>query len=411
VTIIFSGDAAMDRRQFVFGAASLPLLSTALRAQMKPLKIGVMNDLSSVYADFQGVGSKVAADLAVADYAKSLGVPVEVIIADHQNKPDIGSVIARKWFDNEGVDVIMDLPNSGVALAVLAVANEKNKTVIGSGAGSAVLTGPQCSKNFVHWTYDTYALGYGLGQAITKEGGKTWFIVTADYTFGKDLEQNCSDAVTANGGKVLGVVRHPINTADFSSFLLQAQSSGADVVAFANAGGDTSQSLKQAAEFGLGQQQRLAALVFDLQHVPPLGLQAAQGVKTIQAFYWDSNDATRDFAKRFSAAHPKGEYPNHMHAGMYSATVHLIKAVAQAKDASDGAKVVETMKAIPTDDPVFGKGQIRADGRHIHPMYLYETKKPDESKGKWDVFRLVTTLAPNDVWRPLDKGGCPLVKA
>jgi branched-chain amino acid transport system substrate-binding protein len=401
----------MDRRQFVLGAASLPLLPGTLRAQTKPLKIGVMNDLSSVYADFQGFGSKVAADLAVADYAKSLGVPVEVIIADHQNKPDIGSVIARKWFDTEGVDVIMDLPNSGVALAVLAVANEKNRAVIGSGAGSAVLTGQQCSKNFVHWTYDTYALGYGLGQAITKEGGKTWFILTADYTFGKDLEQNCSDAVTANGGKVLGVVRHPINTADFSSFLLQAQSSGADVVAFANAGGDTSQSLKQAAEFGLGQQQRLAALVFDLQHVPPLGLEAAQGVKTIQAFYWDANDATRDFAKRFSAAHPKNEYPNHMHAGMYSATAHLIKAVAQAKDASDGAKVVETMKAMPTDDPVFGKGQIRADGRHIHPMYLYETKKPAESKGKWDVFKLVSTLAPNDVWRPLDKGGCPLVKA
>ena len=401
----------MDRRQFVLGAASLPLLSASLRAQTKLLKIGVMNDLSSVYADFQGIGSKVAADLAVADYAKSLGVPVEVIIADHQNKPDIGSVIARKWFDNEGVDVIMDLPNSGVALAVLAVANEKNKTVIGSGAGSAVLTGPQCSKNFVHWTYDTYALGYGLGQAITKEGGKTWFILTADYTFGKDLEQNCTDAVTANGGKVLGVVRHPINTADFSSFLLQAQSSGADVVAFANAGGDTSQSLKQAAEFGLGQRQRLAALVFDLQHVPPLGLEAAQGVKTIQAFYWDANDATRDFAKRFSATHPKGEYPNHMHAGMYSATAHLIKAVAQAKNAADGAKVVETMKALPTDDPVFGEGQIRADGRHIHPMYLYETKKPAESKGKWDVFKLVSTLAPNDVWRPLDKGGCPLVKA
>ena len=401
----------MDRRQFVLGAASLPLLSTPLRAQTKPLKIGVMNDLSSVYADFQGVGSKVAADLAVADYAKSLGVPVEVIIADHQNKPDIGSIIARKWFDNEGVDVIMDLPNSGVALAVLAVANEKNKTVIGSGAGSAVLTGPQCSKNFVHWTYDTYALGYGLGQAITKEGGKTWFILTADYTFGKDLEQNCTDAVTANGGKVLGVVRHPINTADFSSFLLQAQSSGAEVIAFANAGGDTSQSLKQAAEFGLGQQQRLAALVFDLQHVPPLGLQAAQNVKTIQAFYWDANDETRDFAKRFSAAHPKGEYPNHMHAGMYSATAHLIKAVAQEKNAADGAKVVETMKAMPTDDPLFGKGQIRADGRHIHPMYLYETKKPAESKGKWDVFKLVSTLAPNDVWRPLDKGGCPFVKA
>src|SRR6516162_986183 len=213
----------MDRRQFLLGTASLPLLSAPLRAQTKPLKIGVMNDLSSVYADFQGIGSKIAADLAVADYAKSLGVPVEVIIADHQNKPDMGSVIARRWFDTEGVDVIMDLPNSGVALAVLAVANEKNKAVIGSGAGAAVLTSPPCSKILLHWTYDTYALGYGLGQAITKEGGKTWFILTADYTFGKDLEQNCTDAVTTNGGKVLGVVRHPINTADFSSFLLQAR--------------------------------------------------------------------------------------------------------------------------------------------------------------------------------------------
>jgi branched-chain amino acid transport system substrate-binding protein len=404
----------MDRRQFAaFGAASTLslLMPRRLRAQTtKPLKIGIMNDLSGVYADYQGFGSKIAAELAVADYGAKLGVPVEVGIADHQNKPDVGSGIARGWFENDGVDVIMDLPNSAVALAVLAIATDKNKTVIGSGAGSAVLTGPQCSKNFVHWTYDTYALGHGLGKAVTAEGAKTWFLLTADYTFGKDLEKNCAEAVAAGGGKVLGMVRHPINTADFSSFLLQAQSSGADVVAFANAGGDTNQSLKQAAEFGLAPKQRLAALVFDLTNVPPLGLDAVQGVKTIQAFYWDANDATRAFGKRFAAAHPKGDMPNHMHAGMYSATAHLIKAMAQTKSAADGVRLVDAMKAMPTDDPLFGKGQIRADGRHIHPMYLFETKKPSESKSKWDVFKQVAVINPDDVWRPLDQGGCPFLK-
>ena len=404
----------MDRRKFTtLGAASaIALLGPRqLRAQgAQPLKIGIMNDLSSVYADFQGFGSKIAAELAVADYAAQASVAVEVVIADHQNKPDIGSGLARRWFDVDGVDVIMDLPNSAVALAVLAIATEKNRTVIGSGAGSAALTGPMCSKNFVHWTYDTYALGHGLGKAVTAEGGKTWFFLTADYAFGKDLEQNCAEAVVASGGKVLGAVRHPINTSDFSSFLLQAQSSGADVVAFANAGGDTNQSMKQAAEFGLAGKQRLAALVFDLTHVPPLGLAAVQGVKTIQAFYWDTNDATRGFGKRFSAAHPKGDMPNHMHAGMYGATAHLIKAMAQTKSAADGIKLVDAMKAMPTDDPLFGKGQIRVDGRHIHPMYLFETKKPSESIGKWDVFKQLTTINPDDVWRPLDKGGCPFVK-
>ena len=279
-----------------------------------------------------------------------------------------------------------------------------------SGAGSAVLTGPQCSKNFVHWTYDTYALGHGLGKAVTAEGAKTWFFLTADYTFGKDLEKNCAEAVVASGGKVLGMVRHPINTADFSSFLLQAQSSGADVVAFANAGGDTNQSIKQAAEFGLAPKQRLAALVFDLTNVPPLGLDAVHGLKTIQAFYWDANDATRAFGKRFAAAHPKGDMPNHMHAGMYSATAHLIKTMAQVKSAADGVKLVDAMKAMATDDPLFGKGQIRADGRHIHPMYLFETKKPSESKSKWDVFRQVAVISPEDVWRPLEQGGCPFLK-
>ncbi|MDE2579291.1 MAG: ABC transporter substrate-binding protein [Hyphomicrobiales bacterium] len=405
----------MDRRQLLGGAAALGAFAAAapraFAQNVKPLKIGVMNDLSSVYADYQGLGSKIGADLAVADYAAKLGVPVEVIIADHQNKPDVGAGIARQWFDTGAADVIMDLPNSGVALAVLAVANEKNKAVIGSGAGSSVMTGPKCSKNFVHWTYDTYSAGHAIGNAVTKEGGKTWFFITTDYAFGKDLEQNCADAVVASGGKVLGAARHPLNNADFSSFLLQAQSSGADVIGFANAGGDLNQALKQAAEFGLGKKQRLAALILNVTNVPPLGLAAVQNVKTARSFYWDMDDDKRAFAARFEKIHPKGDKPNEMHAGMYAATAHLIKAYAQVKSADDGVKLVDAMKAMPTDDPLFGKGQIRVDGRHLHPLYLFETKKPEESKGKWDVFKLVSTIKPEDAWRPLDKGGCPFVKA
>ena len=404
----------MDRRQILAWGASLPVAAALPRAGFaqgaKPLKIGVLNDLSSVYSDYQGIGSVVAARLAVDDWSQKLGVPVEIVYADHQNKPDVGAGIARKWIDNEGVDVIMDLPNSAVALAVLAVANEKNKAVIGSGAGSSVMTGPMCSKNFVHWTYDTYSLGHSLGKALTDDGGKTWFFITADYAFGKDLEQNCADAVVASGGKVLGAARHPINTADFSSFLLQAQASGADVIGFANAGGDTNQSLKQAAEFGLGKKQRLAGLILNVTNIPALGLPAVQNVKICTGFYWDQNDGTRAFATRFQAAHPSKMKPNDMHAGMYAATEHLMKAVAQTKSATDGIKVVDAMKAIPTDDPLFGKGVIRADGRKIHPMYLLATKTPEESKGDWDYFKVVSTVKPEDAWRPIEKGGCPFLK-
>ena len=405
----------MDRRQILAWGASLPLAAALPHAGFaqgaKPLKIGVLNDLSSVYSDYQGIGSVVAARLAVDDWSQKLGVPVEIVYADHQNKPDVGAGIARKWIDNEGVDVIMDLPNSAVALAVLAVANEKNKAVIGSGAGSSVMTGPMCSKNFVHWTYDTYSLGHSLGKALTDDGGKTWFFITADYAFGKDLEQNCADAVVASGGKVLGTARHPINTADFSSFLLQAQASGADVIGFANAGGDTNQSLKQAAEFGLGKKQRLAGLILNVTNIPALGLPAVQNVKICTGFYWDQNDGTRAFATRFQAAHPSKMKPNDMHAGMYAATEHLMKAVAQTKSATDGIKVVDAMKAIPTDDPLFGKGVIRADGRKIHPMYLLATKTPEESKGDWDYFKVVSTVKPEDAWRPIEKGGCPFLKS
>ena len=403
----------MDRRHFLAGTAafgaSTSMLTSRLAAQGKPMKIGIMNDLSGPYAGDQGVGSKIAADMAIQDWASKLGVQVETIIADHQNKPDIGAGIARKWYDTEGVDVIMDLPNSAVALAVVAVAKEKNRAVIGSGAGSSVLTGPMCSKNFVHWTYDTYVLGNSLGKALTGEGAKSWYFITADYAFGKDLESNCANAVVAAGGKVLGAARHPLNTADFSSFLLQAQSSGADVIGFANAGGDLIQSLKQATEFGL--KKKMAALILDVTNLPSLGLAAVQNVTVCKGFYWDQNEGTRAFANRYQAAHPQKAKPNDMHAGMYASTLHLMKAFAQTKNATDGVKLIDAMKAIPTDDPMFGKGSIREDGRHIHTMYLLTTKTIAESKGDWDWFKVTGTVKPEDAWRPLDKGGCPFIKA
>ena len=401
----------MNRREILLGGAALALTPAFARAQgVKPLKIGVMNDLSGIYSDDQGIGSVIAAQFAVDDWSKKLGVPVEIVSADHQQKPDVGAGIARKWFDTENVDVIMDLPNSAVALAVLSVAQEKNKAVIGSGAGSSVLTGPKCSPNFVHWTYDTYELGHALGKSVTDGGGKTWFFVTADYSFGKDLRDNCIAAVEASGGKVLGDARHPLNTADFSSYLLQAQSSGADVVAFANAGGDLINSIKQAHEFGLSAKQKLVGFVLNIVEMPALGLATAAGSLICTPFYWDTNEATRAFGNRYLAAHPKKLMPNDMQAGMYSATLHLMKAMAQTKSAADGAKLVEAMKAIPTEDDLFGKGSIRADGRHLHPVNLMQVKSPAESKGDWDCFKQVSTISPEDAWRPLAKGGCPFVK-
>src|SRR5277367_2146243 len=401
----------MNRRKILLGGAALALSPAFARAQAaRPLKIGVMNDMSSVYSDFQGKGSVIAAVLAVEDYSAKLGVPVEIVAADHQNKPDIGAAIARKWFETEHVDVIMDLPNSAVALAVLAIATEKNKAVIGSGAGSSVMTGPKCSKDFVHWTYDTYEVGNVMGRAVTRGGGKTWFFITADYAFGKDLRDNCARAVAAEGGKVIGDARHTLNTADFSSFVLQAQSSGADVVAFANAGGDLNNALKQAHEFGLAQKQRLASFVLNISNMPSLGLEAVAGSLICTPFYWDFNDGTRAFAKRYQAA-LGGKMPNDMQAGMYAATAHLMKAMAQVKSADDGIKLVDAMKAIPTDDPLFGKGSIRVDGRALHPVYLMAIKSPAESKGEWDCFKTLATISPENAWRPLDKGGCPFVKA
>jgi branched-chain amino acid transport system substrate-binding protein len=296
-----------------------------------------------------------------------------------------------------------------VALGVAGIAREKNKVFVGSGAGTSVLPGAQCSPNTVHWTYDTWALGNSLGQAIVGEGGKKWFFLTADYAFGKDLEKSAADAVTAAGGQVVGAARHPIATADFSSFLLQAQASGADVVGFANAGDDLGTSLKQAAEFGLAKNQRLAALIFNITNIPGIGLKNVQELELVTGYYWDLNDDTRAFAKRFQERHPRKNMPNDMQAGIYAATIHYLKAVVRLKSAADGRAVVETMKALPTDDPIFGKGSIRADGRKLHNMYLFEVKSPAESSGPWDCYKLRRTIPPEEVFRSLAARGCSLV--
>ncbi|SEP15016.1 branched-chain amino acid transport system substrate-binding protein [Methylobacterium sp. ap11] len=390
-------------------AALLSLLAPAAAAE-RPVKIGILNDMSGPYADYQGQGSVIAAQLAIEDFSKQAGRPVELVSADHQNKTDIGASIARRWFDQDGVDLIVDVPNSAVALAVANLAREKNKVFIGSGAGTAELTGKQCSPNTVHWTYDTWSLGHALAKALVQQGGKSWYFLTADYTFGKDLEGSAAEEVKAMGGSVKGSARHPLGTSDFSSFLLQAQGSGADVIGLANAGDDTSNALKQAAEFGIAPGQRLAGLILNITNMPALGLKATQGVYIVTPYYWDLDDGTRAFAARYAARHPRHAMPNDMQAGVYSAVEHYLKALGTVKDAGDGRTVVAAMKAMPTDDPIFGKGRIREDGRKLHPMYLLTTKTPAESKGGWDYFKPVRTVPADEAWRPLAEGGCPLVK-
>jgi len=397
-------------RAVAFAALIAALSSPAHAEQDGALRIGVMNDMSSVYADFQGPGSVLAAQMAVEEFAKQSQRKVEVVSADHQNKPDIGAGIARRWIDTEGVDVIVDLPNSAVALAVGDIVREKNKVMIGSGAGTALLTGAKCSPNTVHWTYDTWSLGHSLAKGVLANGGKSWFFITADYAFGHDLEKQASDEVKANGGTIVGSVRHPLGTQDYSSFILQAQASKADVVALANAGGDTVNTIKQAADFKLGEKQKIVALIFDLQSVPAIGLQTAQGLTALNAFYWDQNDQTRAWSRRYQARHPKKMMPNHMQAGVYSGVLHYLKAIEKVGSPRDGAAVVAAMKAMPTDDPLFGQGTIRQDGRKIHPMYLLQVKTPAESKGDWDVFKLIGTVPADQAFRPLAQGGCPLVK-
>ncbi len=395
-------------------AAAVALAAGTAQAQVSDgvIKIGVLTDMSSLYTDLAGAGSVVAAKMAVEDFgAAAKGMKVEIVSADHQNKPDVGSAIARQWYDADKVDVIVDVPNSGVALAVNEVTREKNKVFLVSGAASSALTGDKCSPNTIHWTYDTWALANGTGRAIVKTGGDTWFFITADYAFGHQLEADTSAVVKEMGGKVLGAVRAPLNTPDFSSFLLQAQASKAKIVGLANAGGDTVNSIKQASEFGIVKGgQNLAGLLVFLTDVHSLGLPVAQGLIFTEAWYWDMNDANRAFAAKF-APQDKGIHPTMIHAGVYSAVTHYLKAIEQAKNDTDGKAVVAKMKSMPTDDKLFGKGTIRADGRHIHDMYLFEVKKPDESKKPWDYYKLRATIPAAEAFRPVDKGNCPLTKS
>ncbi|UWU72742.1 ABC transporter substrate-binding protein [Bradyrhizobium sp. NC92] len=387
--------------------------ATSAFAQDKTIKIGVLNDMSSLYADIGGPNSVAAVKMAVEDSGlKAKGWTIEVLSGDHQNKPDIGVNIARQWIDADKVDAIADTPSSGVALAVSNLVKEKNAVLLNSGAATADLTGKACTPNTVSFTYDTYMLANGTGKALTKAGGDSWFFLTADYAFGHALERDTGAVVTATGGKVLGGVKHPLNTADFSSFLLQAQSSKAKIIGLANAGGDTTNAIKQAAEFGIVQGgQKLAALLLFINDVHSLGLKTAQGLTFTESFYWDLNDQTREWSKRFQKVSPKGSMPSMTVAGLYAEILHYLKAMeALGSNPHDGAKVVAKMKELPTDDPLFGKGPLRQDGRRLIPAYLFEVKKPEESKGPWDYYKLVATIAPEDAAKPLKDSDCPLVK-
>jgi branched-chain amino acid transport system substrate-binding protein len=397
------------------------LLGTALTlatgslafAQDKTVKIGALSDQSGLYADLGGPGSTLAAQMAAEDSGLAAkGWKIDIISGDHQNKPDIGTSIARQWFDVDKVDVIVDVPNSGVALAVNNVIKEKNGVYINSGAATSDLTNAQCSPNTVHWTYDTYMLAHTTGQALVKAGGDTWFFLTADYAFGAALERDTTAVILANGGKVVGGVKHPLNTSDFSSFLLQAQSSKAKIIGLANAGGDTTNSIKQAAEFGIVKGgQKLAALLLFLTDVKAIGLETAQGLNFTETFYWDMNDDTRAFSKKFAARMKNGAPPTMVQAGVYSGLIHYFKALdALGGNPHDGIKVVDKMKSMPTDDTLFGKGAIQPNGRTIHSAYLFEVKKPSESKGPWDFYKLVGTVSGDQAFTPLSESKCPLLK-
>ncbi|MGA9869473.1 MAG: ABC transporter substrate-binding protein [Acetobacteraceae bacterium] len=380
-------------------------------ANQGPVKIGVLTDMSGLYRDIGGPGSVEAAKMAIADFGGTLlGKPIELVSGDHQNKPDIGASIARKWYQADGVDVITDVPTSSVALAVEGVATEMKKLALFTGPGSSDITGKNCSPYAAHWVYDTYALAHGTGSAIVKEGGKTWFFLTANYAFGHALERDTASVVDALGGKVLGQALIPLNTSDFSSYLLQAQGSKAQVIGLANAGTDTTNAIKQASEFGLTKSggQKLAGLLVFITDVHSLGLPVAQGLQLTSAFYWDQDDATRAFSKRFMAA--VHHEPTMVQAGVYSALMHYFQAV-KAIGSKDPLKVMEQMRKTPINDFMTHDGKLRIDGRVVRDLYLFQVKTPAESKGPWDYFKLIRTIPGDDAFRPLDKGGCPLVTA
>ena len=397
----------------LIATAALCALAVGAQAQVSDnlVKIGVLNDMSGLYSDIGGPGSVWAAKAAAEDYVKATGskLKIEIVAADHQNKPDVGSNIARKWFDTDQVDAIVDVPTSSVALAVNQVAKEKGKIHLNTGAASADLTGKACTPNTIHWLYDTWMLANGTGKAVVQTGGDSWFFLTADYAFGHALERDTEAVVTKNGGKVLGRVRHPLSNQDFSSFLLQAQGSKAKIIGLANAGGDTINSIKQAAEFGITRGgQNLAGLLVFITDIHSLGLQTAQGLILTETFYWDLNDQTRAWSKRFAAGNG-GKYPSMDQAGVYAVVLHYLKAIDAAKT-DDGTKIAAKMKELPTDDPLFGKGVIRQDGRKLHNAYLFEVKKPSESKYPWDYYKVRATIPADQAFRPLNEGDCPLVK-
>lgn len=392
-------------------AGALSLVATGALAQT-PVKIGVLSDMSGPYADFGGAGSLEAAKLAIEDYnATSKKLAVEVVSADAQNKPDVGSTIARGWFENDKVDMIVDIPTSGIALGLASLVKDKNKVMIATTAGTSDLSGKACTPNSLHWVWDTWSNSHGTTEAVVKSGGKSWFFLTADYTFGTTMEKEAGDVVKANGGTVLGSVRHPLNAKDFSSFLLQAQASKAQIIGLANGGTDTVNSIKTASEFGIvAGGQKLVGLVMFISDIHALGLKAANGLQLTTAYYWDLNDKTRAFAERF-AKRNNGKMPSMSQAGTYSATLAYLRAVEKVGGPSDGAAVVAAMRnAGAFEDPLFGKTQVRADGRVVHDMYLVEVKKPEELKKPWDYYKIVSTIPADRAFRPLAEGNCPLAK-
>ena len=398
------------RMKSILGMLAATLMCGGAYAQDINVKVGILSDMSSLYADIGGPGSVAAAKMAIADFQKDHpNVKVDLVSGDHQNKPDVGTSIANQWFDVDKVDVIVDVPNSGVALAVSQVASQKNKLFIVSGAAASDLTGPKCNANTIHWTYDTWMLANGTGKAMVKSGGDTWFFLTADYAFGHALERDTAAVVEANGGKVLGKVRAPLNTPDFSSFLLQAQTSKAKVIGLANAGGDTINSIKQASEFGIVKGgQKLAGLLVFSSDVNALGLPTANGLSLTETWYWDANDTNRAWTKRWQQERA-GKFPTMIHAGVYAGILHYLKARVALGGNPDGKTVTAKMKEMPTDDVLFGKGTIQANGRKVHDAYLFEVKKPEESKHPGDFYKTIATIPAAEAFRPLKESGCPLV--
>lgn len=402
-------------RTAAFGAALLPwLAATALAQGQIPVKLGILADMGGTYSDIGGQGIVEATKLAIEDFKKLPGadkLKIDLVSVDTQNKPDVSSTIARKWFDAEDVDAVLDLPTSAIALAIAPLAQEKNKVALVTAAASSDVTGKACTPNSIHWTYDTWALSRATAAEVTKGGGKSWFFVTADYAFGHALERDASAVVTANGGKILGAVRPPLENKDFSSFLLQAQTSGADVIGLNSAGNDAVNAIKQATEFGIGAgKQKLAAMILFITDIHSLGLKAMQNVQFTTAFYWDLDEKTRDFGERFAARY-KGRYPSMTQAGAYSATLTYLKAVQKIGSAKDGRAVVKAIRDMGTfDDPLFGASSLREDGRLEHRMLLVQVKKPEESKKPWDYFKVIGTVPAAEAFRPMKDGGCPLVK-